>query len=184
MRADQPPRAPVAKWLTRWSAKPVFEGSIPSRCSIPLAVHSVRASRQGSTRTGPGLDQARTRPGLDQNWTTGLDQNWTRTSPSLERSRYCLHLQRHRHFDRRLMPPPVTTVQGALHGDPTDRDSSVRSGSGSDTASAITALQGSLSEQLPASTRPYADASVKGVNPGRCLAVAARHGNAGAKREC
>jgi hypothetical protein len=24
----------VAKWLTRWSAKPVFEGSIPSRGSI------------------------------------------------------------------------------------------------------------------------------------------------------
>ncbi len=23
----------MAKWLTRWSAKPVFEGSIPSRCS-------------------------------------------------------------------------------------------------------------------------------------------------------
>jgi hypothetical protein len=27
----------VAKWLTRWSAKPVFEGSIPSRCSIYLS---------------------------------------------------------------------------------------------------------------------------------------------------
>jgi hypothetical protein len=24
----------VAKWLTRWSAKPVFAGSIPARCSI------------------------------------------------------------------------------------------------------------------------------------------------------
>jgi hypothetical protein len=28
------PRAPVAKWLTRWSAKPVFAGSIPARCSM------------------------------------------------------------------------------------------------------------------------------------------------------
>jgi hypothetical protein len=27
----------VAKWLTRWSAKPVFEGSIPSRCSNYLS---------------------------------------------------------------------------------------------------------------------------------------------------
>ncbi len=26
-------RAPVAKWLTRWSAKPVFMGSTPIRCS-------------------------------------------------------------------------------------------------------------------------------------------------------
>jgi hypothetical protein len=26
-------RAPVAKWLTRWSAKPVFMGSNPIRCS-------------------------------------------------------------------------------------------------------------------------------------------------------
>ena len=26
-------RAPVAKWLTRGSAKPVFAGSIPARCS-------------------------------------------------------------------------------------------------------------------------------------------------------
>jgi hypothetical protein len=25
--------APVAKWLTRWSAKPVFMGSNPIRCS-------------------------------------------------------------------------------------------------------------------------------------------------------
>jgi hypothetical protein len=32
----------VAKWLTRWSAKPVFEGSIPSRCSIIFLVFGPR----------------------------------------------------------------------------------------------------------------------------------------------
>jgi hypothetical protein len=31
----------VAKWLTRWSAKPVFAGSIPARCSIEWAVEQL-----------------------------------------------------------------------------------------------------------------------------------------------
>jgi hypothetical protein len=30
----------MAKWLTRWSAKPVFEGSIPSRCSNKSITYS------------------------------------------------------------------------------------------------------------------------------------------------
>jgi hypothetical protein len=29
----------VAKWLTRWSAKPVFAGSIPARCSIKSMIY-------------------------------------------------------------------------------------------------------------------------------------------------
>jgi hypothetical protein len=45
----------MAKWLTRWSAKPVFEGSIPSRCSTHInnlhpyffLVHEASAARAG-----------------------------------------------------------------------------------------------------------------------------------------
>jgi hypothetical protein len=33
-------RAPVAKWLTRGSAKPVFAGSIPARCSKKLTTNN------------------------------------------------------------------------------------------------------------------------------------------------
>ena len=29
----------MAKWLTRWSAKPVFAGSIPARCSIESSIY-------------------------------------------------------------------------------------------------------------------------------------------------
>ena len=33
MFVSRPQKAPMAKWLTRWSAKPVFMGSNPIRCS-------------------------------------------------------------------------------------------------------------------------------------------------------
>jgi hypothetical protein len=48
----------VAKWLTRWSAKPVFAGSIPARCSnlllpaIGLAEPSARNIWKPSDKSG------------------------------------------------------------------------------------------------------------------------------------
>jgi hypothetical protein len=47
--------APVAKWLTRESAKLVHAGSIPARCSNLQPISTLRAEApQGSTETGLG----------------------------------------------------------------------------------------------------------------------------------
>ena len=43
--ANQRPHAPVAKWLTRRSAKPVYTGSIPVRCSKVCMVSNERSVR-------------------------------------------------------------------------------------------------------------------------------------------
>jgi len=51
----------VAKWLTRWSAKPVFEGSIPSRCS--------KAHRAGTIPKPDGLVGAVYRPASNRDRT-------------------------------------------------------------------------------------------------------------------
>ncbi len=42
--------APVAKWLTRWSAKPVFMGSTPIRCSNYLTVFESDSIRKAARR--------------------------------------------------------------------------------------------------------------------------------------
>src|SRR5438067_3728800 len=43
-------RAPVAKWLTRWSAKPAFAGSIPARCSTKKRSHTGHSANDPNHR--------------------------------------------------------------------------------------------------------------------------------------
>src|ERR1700733_13529865 len=50
--ANQRPQAPVAKWLTRRSAKPVYAGSIPARCSKVCMVKNCRSVRSQDSLTG------------------------------------------------------------------------------------------------------------------------------------
>src|SRR6266702_1917525 len=48
-------RAPMAKWLTRWSAKPVFAGSIPARCSNQINSIQIIVGSQFPARLCPEL---------------------------------------------------------------------------------------------------------------------------------
>src|SRR5216683_1976307 len=46
---------PMTKWLTRWSAKPVFAGSIPARCSNQINSIQIVVGSQSPGASMPGV---------------------------------------------------------------------------------------------------------------------------------
>jgi hypothetical protein len=60
----------MAKWLTRWSAKPVFMGSNPIRCSIIL--QSFTSVRAEALPTATPIELA---PSLFMNGVSEMSQN-------------------------------------------------------------------------------------------------------------
>jgi hypothetical protein len=78
----------VAKWLTRWSAKPVFAGSIPARCSSALLERYITEQMPGSVSFG---NLPKTYTDLNRSMSdysmavSAMDQLIDETSSSIER---------------------------------------------------------------------------------------------------